>query len=137
MAYHREEEVRRLIENYACWMGDGVVQSRRGCIVLRALRGIRCAMGEAELPNTLGIEAGHTQAALNRLAMELHQALMVFHTSDLTFELQARQRARCSKSTYHRRLAEAHPLFIAEFEDQVIGAKQRSDARIAHAVGIV
>lgn len=125
MPYHREDEVRRLIENCVAWVGDGVVQGPRGCIMLRALNSIRRELMPVKLPTTLGIEAAHAQAALQLMAAKLRYALMVFHTSDLTFALQARDRLNVSKSTYHERLVRAHPLFMEGFEDEVAKARGR------------
>jgi hypothetical protein len=131
MAYYRQEEVRRLIENCMAWVGDGVVHGPRGCIVLRALNSIRREHAPTRLPSVLGIEAGHAQAALQRMPTKLRYALVVFHTSDLTFALQARARVGVSKDTYHRRLVEAHPVFLEAFEDEVGRAKGRAMATAA------
>lgn len=128
MSYYREEDVRRLIENCMAWVGDGVVQGPRGCIMLRALRSIRAEFARPRLPATLGIEAGHTQTALNKMQPKLRSALVIFHTSDLTFAMQAKERLGVSKWTYHRRLEEAHPTFVEAYEDVIQASKGRAAA---------
>jgi hypothetical protein len=134
VSYYRQDDVRLLIENCMAWVGDGVVQGPRSCIVLRALRSIRQEFVRPRLPVTLGIEAGHTQTTLTRMQPKLRRALVIFHTSDLTFAMQAREHLGVSKRIYHLRLEEAHPTFIETYEDVIQASKGRRAALVAAAI---
>lgn len=135
MSYFKHEEVRRLIENCVSWVGDGVVHGPRGCIVLRALRSIRQEIDPRRTPTTLGIEAGFARDALRKMLPKLRFALLVYYTSDLTFELQARDKIGISRMEYHRRLVVAHPQFMERFEDERLGAAGRRAANEVAAQG--
>lgn len=117
MSYHREDEVRTLIENYVSWRGDGVVVSAGSSIFLRALNSIRQEVNpRAVTPAVLGIDAGYAGEALREMAPRLRFALLVYYTSSLTFVMQAREILDVSKPEYHRRLQVAHPEFMDRFQ---------------------
>lgn len=119
MSYYQQEEVRRLIENYVAWRGDGVVHGPRGCIMARALSSIRRELDpRGTFPVTLGIDAGYTGAALQRLTGKLRAALLTYYTSELTFLRQARDVLHVNRSTYHRRLEDAHVRFMRAYRDE-------------------
>lgn len=113
-SYYQEDEVGRLIVNMAQWNGDGA--SIRGSAGLwgRIVR----EFFRSSLPVvTVGVDAGRAKLALARMPVELAEALFTFHVSGLTIALQAKTIIGVSRDTYHRRLVEAHPRFMAEFAE--------------------
>lgn len=129
MSYFQVDEVGRLINNLARWDGDGA--SIRGCGGLWA-RIIRESFMSSYPVVTLGLDAGRTKLAMQRLALlgdGLARSLWTFHRSSLTFEHQARQVLGVSRSTYHRRLERAHPAFVEIYSDVCREAADGARAR--------
>lgn len=133
MAYHREDEVARLITNLERWIGDSPIQGagrlwNEEQIAMRDLKlEYRSNFGRFE---ALGVEAQLTKDALGQMVGPLRFALRTYHTSSLTFEMQARQIVGVSKSTYHVRLVRAHVDFIDAFEEQQQVARDRAAAYV-------
>jgi DNA-directed RNA polymerase specialized sigma24 family protein len=113
--YYREEEVARLIINLVQWNGDGA--SVRGCAGIWG-RIVREFFRSSMPVVTVGVDAGRAKAALERMPVELAEALMTFHISSLGIGEQARVILGISRDTYHRRLMEAHPRFLEEYAEQ-------------------
>lgn len=128
MAYHEEEKVAQLITNYVVWAGDNPVRS---CAELFDedkinLRELRQEWRSTYRMEALGAEAQITKDALEVMDKGLRFALWTFHLSSLTFEMQAREILRVSKSTYHRRLVDAHIRFIEAYDEQVRVSRARA-----------
>jgi hypothetical protein len=94
LSYYREDEVARLIQNWARWRGDGA--SVRGCgsswlnADMANTRDARKSWRSALILPTLGIDAARTAAALAAMRENHARALKTFHLSAVTFEMQAK-----------------------------------------------
>jgi hypothetical protein len=128
MAYHEEDRVSRLIVNYVMWAGDVPVRS---CADLFDEDKINLRELRQEWRNTyrfeaLGSEAQITKDTLDRMDKQLRFAVWTFHTSSLTFEMQAKSIVGVSKSTYHRRLVEGHITFMEVYDEQLQSSRERT-----------
>jgi hypothetical protein len=136
MSYHEEERVALLITNYERWAGDNPVQGAgqlwlEDKIAMRDLiKDFRSNFGVFE---ALGAEASLTKDTLVAMTPALRFAVRTFHLSSLTFEMQAREIVRVSKSTYHTRLVRGHFEFMELFDrhTELARAKARSYAASA------
>jgi hypothetical protein len=138
MAYHREEEVQRLITNLAQWNGDGA--GVPGCGRLWdeekiAERDMQREWRSSFRIPAIGVDAGVTREALLEMRGHLSRSLWVFYTSSLTFEMQAREHLGVAKSTYHGYLQEAHVEFMEVFERVKDGTRARVHAYAQSAAG--
>jgi hypothetical protein len=117
MAYHRQEEVQRLIINLAMWNGDG--ESVRGCSSEwgRIVREVRKGWRSSFTIPAIGVDAAPTKAALEAIGETFSSALWTYYLSSLTFEMQAAEVLGIAKSTYHRRLEIGHTLFINAYNE--------------------
>lgn len=130
MAYHEEDKAARLLANYFRWAGDSPI---RGCGQLWDpekidARDLRKEWRSSYAIEAMGQEAQLTKDALATMDGPLRFALITFHSSSLTFEMQARDKVRVSKSTYHHRLVRAHLDFDAAYERQQQLARDRTAA---------
>lgn len=107
--YYQEEEVGRLIVNYAQWGGDGAAVRGCGSIWDRLLRELRRTMSGVVV--TLGVDAGYTKTALAAIGDELADALGEYHLSPFPVWHQAKKLG-IAKTTYYRRLERGHIEFM-------------------------
>jgi hypothetical protein len=119
VAYFEEDRVHLLITNLAQWQGDGV--GVPGCGRLWDEEKIAARDMQREWRSSfripaIGVDADITRQALASIEPVHRRALWAYHTSALTFEMQAREIMQMAKSTYSLRLTEAHPLFIEAFD---------------------
>lgn len=138
MAYHEEDQVARLILNWDRWKGDKPLKGTGSMwaelqIAERDLkREFRSNFGRFE---ALGVEAALTQEALGFMVSGHRVALLTYHMSSLTFEMQAIEIVRVHKSTYHRRLERAHFEFMDGFESRKRAQRDHAEALAAHYSG--
>lgn len=128
MAYYEEDEVRRLITNLAQWSGDGVAIRSSSSTWGAIAREIRAGWRSSFILPALGIDAAPTASALEKIGERLAKPLWTYYTSSLTFDMQADDIMGIAKSTYHRRLEEAHIAFMAAYREQLEVRKARLHA---------
>jgi hypothetical protein len=121
VAYYEEDQVHRLITNLAQWKGDGV--GVPGCGQLWDEEKINARDTNREWRSSfripaIGIDAEITERTLARLEPIHRAAVWIYHTSSLTFELQAKERMSMAKSTYHQKLVEGHSLFMDAYTEE-------------------
>jgi hypothetical protein len=130
MAYHEEDRIARLIRNWDRWHGDKPIQGTsrlwiEGKIAIRDMRrDFQSNFGNFE---ALGQEALITKETLSAMVGGIRHALLTFHLSSLTFEMQARSIVGVSKSTYHARLVRGHFEFMEEYARQQQIGRDRVD----------
>lgn len=132
MAYHEEDRVSRLIQNYVLWAGESPVRSCASLFDEEKinLRELRQEWRSSYRMEVLGVEAQLTKETLEAMESQLRFPLWTFHLSSLTFEMQAREIVKTSKATYHRRLVEGHVAFIEGYDAQVAISRERSRAYV-------
>lgn len=112
--YYQEEEVGRLIVNYAQWAGDGVSVHSSASLFLRLLRELKRTAGGMVV--TLGVDAGYTKTALERIGEELANAVSEYHLSPFPVWHQAKKLG-IAKTTYYRRLERGHIEFMDAYRN--------------------
>lgn len=128
MSYHCQEEVGRLIENAAQWMGDGAAVRTSASLWERLLRELRRGSGSVAV---VGIDAGYTRVALTVIGEDLAKALITFHTSSLTVTMQAREVLGIGRRTYQERLTRGHVEFMRAYHEARRGSTLAGHAPVA------
>lgn len=112
MAFYREEETRSAIENFVRWRGDGA-SVRSAMSILGVLRTELTHRGPA-IPS-IGIDAGRTEQALERMGERQARALVLYHGTDRSGEASAAELG-CSRRTFYSLLEAAHPAYWAALD---------------------
>lgn len=113
MAYYQADEIKRLIENWASWSGDGAGQiySTSPIAWNEETYAKREARMSGPVVKVIGVDASITQDTLQDMDARLAKALKLYYLSSLTSETIARQYFRCGRRTYYRLVELAHPDF--------------------------
>lgn len=136
MIHPQQDEIRRLIENWAAWTGDskGAVYSTCPLCWTEAeyeRRETRLARTDAIKP--IGAEAQLTGEVLRAMDRREARALQAYYTRFETAETLARRYLRCSKSTFHRLVLRAHSDFWERYQERRRTAAERAAAMAAVA----
>lgn len=130
MAYYQADEIRRLIENWASWTGDGAGQVYSTSPI--AWTDEAYAKREARagfVVKVIGVDAQLAHEALQDMDAKHAKALKLYYLSPLTAETVARKYFRCGRRTYYYLVERAHP----EFWSCYCTRKDRSATRPIYA----
>ena len=126
MSYHCQDEVCRLIEQWARWPGfHGSNRTRSSIAWVDDLMAKRASIAGPEIPIMMG-EAADTNAAMRRMSEELSEVLITHYLRIGTESTKVRDLNRrkpknaciCAR-TYRRRVAAAHVAFMGHYRDVV------------------
>lgn len=117
MAYYQADEIRRLIENWASWSGDGAGQVYATSPIAWSdeVYAKREARLSGPVVKVIGIDASITHDTLGDMDPKLAKALKLYYLSSLTSETIARQYFRCGRRTYYRLVELSHPEFWTHY----------------------
>ena len=117
MAYFQGDEIRRLIENWAAWSGDGAVLYGVSPIAWSEDQYARReARSNGNVVKVVGVDASLTNDALGDMPGKFAKALKLYYLSSLTAGIIARTHFHCSPRKYYYLVAEAHPEFWHHFQ---------------------
>lgn len=134
MIHPKQDEIQRLVENWAAWTGDqkGAVYS------VSPIAWSEAAYARSEASRSrlyvikpIGAEAQLTGEALAGMAPREARALKVYCLSALTAELAAREHLKCSRSAYLLLVARGHDAFWNGYQDRLHTATRRRDSMAA------
>lgn len=136
MIHPQQDEIRRLVENWAAWTGDakGAVYAVNPIAWTEAMY----ASAEERRARTnvirpIGAEAQLTGEALSAMDKREARALKVYYTSSLTVEMAAAELMHCSKRTFQILVARAHSAFWEAYLALKESAARRADGLRAFA----
>ncbi len=131
--YYKADEIRRLIENWAAWTGDG--KGRVYSTSPIAWDELHAAIREQQRARTavirpIGAEAQVTGEVLLAMAGKWSRALKYHYTSSLTADMIARDYLHCSRRTFFSILSEAHPDFWQRYSDRLQSSTVAADLQV-------
>lgn len=124
--YYQRDEIRRLIENWKAWYGDGAgqVYSISPIAWSEEIYAKREAMMSGPVVKAIGIDASITDGALKDMDLKHSKALKLYYTSDLTADRICREHfsGKIKARTFWYYVARAH----LEFWDAYQRRRKRS-----------
>lgn len=114
MMHPQQDEIRRLVENWAMWTGDqkGAVYSVSPIAWTEmAYAKLEVNRSRIDVIKPIGADAQLTGEALAAMGAREARALKAYCLSSLTAEMIAREHLRCSTRTYQQLVAQAHSDF--------------------------
>lgn len=120
--YHREDETRRLIENWHRWAGHTLGSPTSRSLSEAVLQRQEAWRNEAPLASVIAVDAEHTESAIKALGLKQRQAIVTYYLK--TSSLKQIAALICCGETHARVLLHmAHSDFWEAFEASTIKAQ--------------
>lgn len=130
MIHPKQDEIRRLIENWQAWTGDGkgaVYSTSPIAWTDEAYGKLEQRRSQVNVIKPIGAEAQLTGETLVAMPAREARALKAYYLSSMTAQLIAREYLRCSRRTFVTLVARGHSSFWELYLARKRGAAAMAD----------
>lgn len=134
MIHPQQDEIRRLVENWAAWTGDGKGEVYSISPIAwseAAYARTEAARARLYVIKPIGAEAQLTGETIAAMQSRLARALKVYCLTSLTAAMAAREYLHCSRRCYFDLVARAHDAFWNGYQERVRAAARHRDAMVS------